>query len=482
MQVQLHQNLKPEIELQIATYRIGGKNLTEHAADEVVNRIEQHQHILRGMHIQGLLFSFKGVEKIDKNALMTLVKAFNIFHAKLRTFAGFCDYSSTQFNVLQLFIKNTPLALFRNREVMALAIGTSPLHNFSSILVHTDDVDDRQAIASTLISNNYFVIMAMSKQDFQAKMMDKNRFDRVVSLSYFGNMHEDVGVKFEHDIFIYEFKGALNEDISKRISVKDFQYRLELGYRVFIFDLTRIFHMDLRAAYMLLELDKLAQPAGAQICVVDINKEKIDTNAISILGKSNLWVFDSLEEVYEDEEIMLMTGRRRVHYTTGISKDLLSFVPHLIAASMQSLDIYEIRNPEKSPSKQTKLSQLVRLKPTIATHITFDGDYEGELFFLFAQKSTETLITHILGDFDSFEGEDFLDAMTEFVNSVTGKLKSNLRKKHKCVQFSLPHSTAALEDVIDGHPEQAVVLTSFKCEGHPYYVALTSPIERMESL
>lgn len=474
----LNTQTKPDIKLNIATYTLNHSSFNLKSVTAVVARIEQHLHILRGMHIEGLLFSFKGVDAIDKDAMQHLVKAFNLFHAKLRAFAGFCDYSPKQFTVLQLFIKNTPLALFKDAATMALAIGTSNVHSYASILVHSDDVDDRQSIASTLISNHYFVIMAISKQDFQAKLAHKERFDRIVTNSYFGNMHEDVGIKFEHDIFIYEFKGALNADLSKRINLKDFEYRLSLGYKVFVFDLTRIYHMDLRAAYLLLEMDKMAKPKGAQICLVDINRDKIDSNALAVLQKSDLWIFDLLEDVYEDEEIVEMTQKRPNLVEPGISKELMGIVPHLIAASVQSLEIYEIPNPDKSPSKQVKLKELCKLKPMIATHISFHGDFEGELIFLFAQKSTETLIEHILGDFENSSGEDLLDAMTEFVNSVSGRLKSNLRKKHKCVNFTLPHSTAVLDDLVQGSEEYSSILTSFKCNGHPYYCALTSTIDR----
>ena len=472
----LHAQTKPDIKLNIATYALK-KDLTLHAAESIITRIEQHLHILRGLHVEGLLFSFKGIDKIDKEAIQKLVKAFNLFHVKLRTFVGFSDYTPKQFQVLQLFIKNTPLALFKDVDTMALAIGSSNVHSYASILVHSDDVDDRQSIASTLIANHYFVIMAISKQDFQAKLEHKDRFDRIVNNSYFGNMHEDVGIKFEHDIFIYEFKGALNADLSKRINLKDFEYRLSLGYKVFVFDLTRIYHMDLRAAYLLLEMDTLAEAHGAQICLVDISREKIDSNALAVLQKSKLWIFDILEDVYEDEDIIELTRKRPITYSQGISKELMGIVPHLIAASVQSLDIYEIPNPGKSPSQQIKLSDLAKLKPMITTHISFHGDFEGELIFLFAQESTETLITHILGDFENSSGEDLLDAMTEFVNSVSGRLKSNLRKKHKCVNFNLPHSTAVLDDIISHQSEQNAVLTSFKCNEHPYYCALTSNIK-----
>ena len=469
-------SIKPDIQLNIATYEMPEK-ISPAAVDRLILRIEQHLQILRGMHVEGLLFSFKGIDKIDKLSLAKLIKHFNIFHSKLRAFAGFCDYSPALYKVLLPFVKGSPLGLFRTRDIMSLAVGTCALPTFSTLLVFSDDADDRQAIASTLISNDYFVVLAISRQDFQQKAQQKERFDRIVSHSYFGNMHEDVVVKFEDNIFYYEFKGALNVDISNHLKLNDFKYRLSLGYKIFIFDLARVFHMDLRAAYYILEMDQLAQPYGAKICLVDLNPDAIDTNAKAVMEKSRLWVYDELQDALDDNDLTKLLQVPMSPSEKGISKNLLALAPHVIAANMQSLEVYEIKNPSKSPSKQLTLQQLDLLKPMIVTQVSFHGDYEGELLFLFAQNSTEVLINHILGDLEGFEGEDFLDAMTEFVNSVTGTLKSNLRKNQKCIQFSLPQSTALLSDVAPTTSQQSVVLTNFKCEGYPYYVALTYKIK-----
>lgn len=467
---------KPDIVFSIAIYKCEGA--VSHAnIDDLIKRLDDHLHILRGMHIKGVLVSFKSVTKLDKEPLVKLIKSLSLFHAKLRCSVGLCDYSAKLFPILMQLITGTPLGLFKTADVLALAIGTSNVHRHSSILVHSDDVDNRQSIASTLISNNYFVVMAFSEKDFQDKSQQKDRFDRLVYQSLFSNMQEEVTIGFERNIFIYEFKGSLNESLGKIVKVQDFEYRLSLGYKVFIFDLTRIFQMNLRAAYFFLELEQLAAPFKAQICLIDLRKEKIDSNALAVLNKSKLWIYDHINDAFEDDEVIEMTAHKHPHYSTGISKELLSMTPYFIAASIQSLEIYEIKNPDKSPSKQINVKKLYALKPTIVTHITFAGDYEGELIFLFAQKSAEILIKNILGDFDGYEGNDYLDAMTEFVNAVTGKLKSNLRKKHKCVQFSIPYSTATLEDIIPMNSPQSIVLTTFMCDGNEYYVGLTSPRE-----
>lgn len=473
----VNRQTRPDIQLNIATYKLNGQ-LDCSGADELIKRVDNHLSILRGMRIEGVLLSFKGITKIDKESLFKVIKYFSMFHVKLRCVIGFCDYSSKIYPVLKQLVKSSPLGLYKNMDVMALAIGTSNASVHTSVLVYSDNVDERQAIASTLISNNYFVIMAVTAKDFEKKSSDKDRFDRFISDSYFSNIHEDVTISFEKNIFSYEFQGTLDNTISKRVNIDDFQYRLSLGYTVIVLDFTNIYHMNLRAAYFILELLKIAEPYNVLTCCVELNSEKIDNNALGILDKCPIWIFDTHAQVYEDPEVIAKISSILPSYSTGISKELLAFIPLFITASMQSLEIYEIPKSAKGSPKQVKVNALYAIKPTIISHITFSGDFEGELFFLYTKPSVNTLIKHILVDFDDYVIEDYLDAMTEFVNSVTGKLKSNIRKNYKCIQFGLPQSSTLIQDFISDDTEQSFILTKFQCNENDYYVALSSPVER----
>jgi len=162
--MKLHENQKPHVERSIAIYKVE-KEATLVQIERLVDRIEQHLHILRGLEIKGFLISLEGVKSIDKTGIEALVEALIHFHVRLKVIAGFCDYSVPLFRVLLPFIQKTPLALFKTHDIMALALGTSGLHSRATILVHSDDVESRQSIASTLISHNYFVIMASSVED-----------------------------------------------------------------------------------------------------------------------------------------------------------------------------------------------------------------------------------------------------------------------------------------------------------------------------
>lgn len=467
---------KPDIQLNIATYKLNGQ-LTQENAKEVINRIDGHLSILRGMHIDGLLLSLEGVTKVDKYSILEIIKSFSSFYVRLRVMVGFCDYPSSMYPILRKSIVSTPLGLYKSIDIMALAIGTSNINRNASILIYAESVEERQLIASTLISNEYFVIMALSLDDFKKKYEDKSRYNRLVYNSYFSNIHDDVIISFDEKTFIYSFQGTLDGTLNKRINIDNFKYRLSIGYTIVVFDFTSIYNLNIAATHFLIELENIAKEYNALVCCIGLVNRNIEVNALSVLEKSSLWLFDDLEQIYEDEEVIQLLSTKKQQFHSGISKKLLELSPHFVAASMQALDIYEIPNMKKEPSKQANAKNLYELKPFIMTHISFNGDFEGEFTFLFSKEIVRIFIKQLFVDVYNYKKEDYLDAMCEFVNALSGKLKSNLRKKNLCIQFGLPYSSTTLDDVLHEEIDHKFILTNFISGDSNYHVALSSPID-----
>lgn len=467
---------KPDVYLDIATYKLNGC-LNEANAKEVIKRIENHMSILRSMRIKGLLISFEGVAKIEKVAFILITDSLSNLYVRLRIMVGFCGYSSSIYPILRNLIKNSPLGLYKSPEIMSLAIGSSNIHRNSSILVHAEDLSERQFIASTLLSNNYFVIMALSKDDFKKKITDKNRYNKIIADSYFSNTHDDVIITFDEKTFTYKFQGTLDKTLKKKINIDNFLYRLTIGYNVLVFDFTNIYNIDLDATKYLMELENIAKPYSPLVCCIGFEKSKIDLNSLAVLEKSSFWLFDNFEHIYEDQEVIQMIENTKPQYSSGLTKKLLELSPHFLAASMQTLDIYEILDIKKTPAKQVSTVQLYRLNPKYITHIIFSGDFNGELIFFFSKGSVETILKNILIDYRGYQEEDYLDTMSEFVNSITGTLKSNIRKKDLCIQFTLPYSTTKLDDILHENLAQTFILNKFSSQSGSFNVALSAPID-----
>ena len=474
MNKKVHQR-KPDIQSDIAIYKINGE-FNENNAKELIVRVETHLPILRGMNLEGLLFSFEDINKIDQIALKLILDNFRLFYVQLKIMVGFCNYATSLYPILRKIINNTPLGLYKNVNIMALAIGSSNVHRNSSILIYAQDLAERQHIASSLISNEYFVIMALSKEDFNKKYKDKSRYNHTVTNSYFSNIHDDLIITFDERAFIYKFQGALNASIKNLINIEHFKYRLSSGYIVIVFDFTNIYNLNVAAATYLVSLEKIAKDYNALICCIGLMKNKMEQNAIPILEKSSLLLFDNIEQIYEDEEIIGILKTYIPHYNTKIPKKLLELSSSFSTTSVQVLDIYEISGFTKCSPKKANSKILYALNTQIYTHISFNGDYEGEFIFSFSKNNMNTIISHILVDDIKNSQEDCLDIMSEFVNSITGKLKSNLQKRNLCIQFSLPYATTNLDDIIYKDLDQEYILTEFKTDYSSFYVALCAPI------
>ncbi len=465
---------KPDIQHSIAVYHypasmdVGGVN-------ELLARINGHMTILRGLHVEGIMISFKEMHKLDQSSLVALIESLSILHTKYELHIGFGDYPKAFFPVLLKFIKATPVSLFKTIEVMALAIGTSRLPTYSSILVYIEDTDEAKSIVSHLISKQYFVVMAHSKEDMLKRIHQKNSFDRIVVESHFGNLQEEVTVDFEKGIFTYSFQGSLDNDLSKSINIKEFKARLDFGYRVFIFDLNNIFHMDMHAAYILTDFLTAAKPYHAVICLVGLDKNKLNSNAYTIMDRSNFWSYKEKEDIYSDEEIILKLQKQHFHLQSqGISKRIIELIPKFIKATKQTLDRLGVKE-FASQSKQCVVGKKPDLQPYISTHMNFAGDYVGEINFIFPKESVYAILERKEENPGELTKEDHIDMLKEFSGTVMGRLKANLEKRNHSIEAEFPYAVE-YSDVDYDCIQHKYILETFYCDGKPFYVTVTDYI------
>lgn len=470
---------KPDIKLNIAVYHYPQK-ASEAAIKELLDRILGHMTILRGLHVEGIMISFKDINTLDQKSLLALIEGLVILHTKYDLHMGFGDYTHAEFKVLLQFIRATPISLFKNLEVMALAIGSSRALPYSSVLVYIEDEDEAKSIVSHLISKLYFVVMASSKEDMIKKLKHRELYDRIVIESHFGNLQEEVTVDFDKGIFNYSFQGSMDADLEKSISTRDFLERLKFGYHVYIFDLSNILHMDMHAAYIFVNFLKLATDHKAIICLAGLHKDKLNSNALTIIEKSDFWIFTEKEEVYADVDVKQILKRQHLRIQSqGISERVIKLIPSFIKANKQTLDRMDI-NDFKSQTKQCVIGAKPDIKPYISTHINYRGDFVGEVNFIFPKDSVDSILSRKHESEESLEKDDHIDALKEFSSTVMGRLKANLEKNNQSIESDFPYAieySAVNYDCI----EQKYILETFYCNGEPYYVTVTDYIPPAET-
>ncbi|KIM11068.1 MAG: hypothetical protein KU37_08160 [Sulfuricurvum sp. PC08-66] len=466
--------LKPQLSYEIATYTLPS-TLHERNLDGLLTRLDHHMMILRSMQVRGVALSFREVPELNEKGIKAIVEHLSTFHTKVRAYVSLIEYSSAQYMQFIPHIENSPVALFKTIDIMALAIGTSKVRPYSPVLLYMKNPKERQSFASYLINKNFFVIQVTGAGAFKKRLEKRDYFDAIVTESYMSNVHDEVNITYKEGIYYYTFKGSLTETVKQYIDLTHYAHRLKMGHKFFVFDVGRVFHLSIHVAQLIATLDEYATKAKAHIGLINLDKNRIDSNALTRLNNSHIWLYEDLAHVLEDPDVEELRNSYRPRTTEGLSKELLGLMGSLEKTLLATLGAYGIQNSQKMGAKTYGLDELERLKPLIITHISFEADYEGHLYFLFAQKSVEMILHHVLGGIDNFEGEDFLDAMNEFVNTVAGKLKTTLSDQQMCIEFSLPNSYALLTDTIDPSRTQKAVVTTFEAKESTFYCAMTHP-------
>ncbi len=432
---------KPKIVQDVAVYSIGPE-IVPAAVNVFLNNLERHRPILRGLNVRAIVFSLADIEKFDKDAFLQVVERFDILQKELKVLTGVVGYTEKQFGVLKMILKDTAVALFKNVQIATLAAGTSRVRKSSAILVYSEDNDEKNMITSELISNGYFVIQAHNFNDFKKKYEKKGSYSLIVAQSRFGGMRDDVMVLYNDGVYYYTVRGIIDETMYNRFDFEGHTKRLEKGFKTFVIDATKISTMDVKGAHFFLRLTEEAARYEAMICLVGIDYAKVYSNAMIVLEKCHLWAYDSLEDVAADDEFLELahSGLTQRAGNFKLSKDTASKHQFFSSVLQDTVKTYgkwalETVSPQVQP-----LGKLLDQDVTIENSISFDGDIDGSMVFLFPRETAKMLSTAMTGvDSKDLLDDDLLDVMSEFVNSVTGKIKSSIVRKRVYMSFSLPH-------------------------------------------
>ncbi len=461
---------KPDIISDIASY-IYPDMANEAAVTELSGRIQQHITILKNLDVKGIFISFKYVRKLDKRALQNFIKELSDFSINNAIPIGFGEYSHSFFPNLLAMTQASSIGLYKRLNVMALSLGTRT--PFSTVLIYLEDLNETNMIASHLISNQYTVIICSNLEELKSRLAgDRKAYDYVVIDSHFGTIQDQVLIRFKKHIFHYTFYGILDESLDKNIDSVNFQEHLDFGYKVFIFDLTYIMHIDATAATYLTSFLDRAQQYKASICLLGLQENRCNSNAYALLKQNGFWHFNNnTEEIYKDTRVMEKIHEQRFQNNPlGISKKIIEFIPHFLKATRTVLSLIGVHEL-KVNSQQCHQEKQPNIDPYIATHINFEGDYFGEINFIFTRASAHVILENHY-DGRNLSKEEHIDALKEFSSTIMEKIKEILERKSMAIEAAFPVATDA--DHVDlSCTEHKFILETFLCENEPFYVTIT---------
>ncbi len=229
------------------------------------------------------------------------------------------------------------------------------------------------------------------------------------------------------------------------------------------------------AGQLLVEFLHRAQKSDATICLVGLERENFDTNAYNLMAKSDFWDFSETEDIYSDADTLkVLSQQQALAYSEGISKKIIEFIPKFIRATRYVLSLIDISDISVQ-TQQCSIEKEPQINPYIATHISFNGDYHGEINFIFPKESVDVILERKYEHIEELNKADHIDALQEFSQTVMDKLNTQLENKYLSIESGFAMATDG-ENIDLSCRDHRYVFETFFCDGHPFYVTITDYI------
>lgn len=426
---------------------------------------------LEGLNIEMVLVSLKKVIFFNKNGLDAFVKLFSNIRQKKQVMVGFCDYDKTKYDtVLKFYQEDTAFSLFKSIDVAYLFT-----HGYKdqakNVLIYLEDKSQRTAIAIELHNNGHNPIIIQNYDEFKDK---KISYEYVIELTQLGSMGQKVATRVSGNAIIYTVASFLDAQIMESFNIEYHNNSLNVGFRLFIFEATKVISMNIHALNFFSKLSTSAAEYNATICFVGMSFEKTPLTFKNTLEDAGIMFFDKMDDILLNKELLQELGAgsgANVKNKRSINKENITELPRFIDATISTL---EMMTSAKAVKKSAIVDRLILKDKNdkLASSIGYYGALDGMVVLIFpsniAKKACELLIGEITED-----TELILDTLAELVNIVGGKIKTLLADINIPINITLPRTYKDIDMLIDVLGDRKGVQIELEFNGDTFLFFLT---------
>jgi len=404
----------------------------------------------KNLKVDMVLVSLKRVVFFNKNGLDVFLKMFSKIREVNPILVGFSDYDTTKYNAINKFYPDDlGFSLFKTQEIAELF--TSSFKNkHKTVLLYNEDKSQRSAMAIELHDSGHNPIITQSKEEFLKKKKSESSYDVVLEESYLGQMGQKVATRVTGNAIIYTVSSFLDAEIGNTFNIAYHNNSLNVGFRLFIFDMFKVISMNIHAINFFSRLASAAAEYNATICFVGLSFDKTPDSFKNTLEDSGIMFFDQMNEILQDKELLKELGASsagNVKNKRVLNKVVVTELPQFIDATVATIEMMTNSTAVKDAAKVHEIN--VKDKgDKIASSIGFYGDIDGMVILVFpkniAKKACELLIGEATDD-----KELILDALAELVNIVGGKVKSLLFDQSISVEITLPRTYENVDNLLE---------------------------------
>ncbi len=397
-----------------------------------------------------ILVSLKKVIFFNRNGLDTFVKMFQKVRIANHITVGFCDYDKKKYNAIKKFYNDdVNFSLFKTQKIASLFSASFKEKN-QNILLFSDDKSQRAALAIELHDNGHNPIVAQTQKEFLQKAEVKDAYDIIIEDTFLGQMGQQVATRVTGNAIIYTLSSFLDAEIGNTFNIAYHNNSLNVGFRLFIFDVYKVVSMNIHALNFFSKLASSAAEYNATLCFIGMSFDKTPILFKETLEDSGMMFFNQMDDILQNKELLdelgassAVSGKNK----RAINKVLVTELPNFIDATVTTIEMMTNSKAVKDAAKVNKI-EITDQSDKIASSIGFYGDIDGMIMLVFplgiAKKACELLIGESTED-----KELILDTLAELVNIVGGKVKTLLADEHISVNITLPRTYQDMNGLLE---------------------------------
>lgn len=426
------------------------------------------------LKVDMVLVSLKKVIFFNRNGLDIFTKLFIKVRQNSSKIVGFCDYDVKKFESIKKFYKgDMKFSLFRTIKV-AYLFSTSFKDENKNVLLYSEDSSQKTAMAIELHNNGHNPIIVQSKEEFEEKKLNSDSYDEIIDITYIGQIGDMIASRVTGNAIVYTVSDYLDADVTESFNIQYHSNSLNIGFRLFIFDATKVISMNVHGLNFFTMLSNSSAEYNATICFVGLNFANTPEVFKENLEDAGILFYDKMQDILENKELLEELGASsaaNIKNKRTINKQTILELPRFIDAAVETI---EMMTNSKATKESADIHNIVikDTKDKIASSIGYYGDMDGMLILVFptdiAKKACELLIGEEAKDEDMI-----LDTLAELVNVVGGKIKSLLSNDNIHVDITLPRTYKNIDALLEIIKEKKGVQIDLSFDNNKFLFFLT---------
>ncbi len=413
---------------------------------------------------KAVFISLKRVIFFNKKGLSVALAEIKAIQEQIHCAIGFCEYDKKMYStIISMFNDELDFSLFENQKVLSLFFDEK-IEDEQKILIYSENSEQKNQLAIELYEVGHRPYVAKDKEDFLEKKDEYTKYGVVITLSYIANVDTKINVYIKHNMIFYNLKNFIDSDIVKKFDLDYHNNLLRVGFKVFVFDISRVSSMNVHGVNFFAKLSTAGAEYGTTFCMIGVNDKKLNDQQKNDLEDSGIILYESMEEFEADEEIKkdAIKGGKTPTKSTKLTKKIISQINTLVDTTIHITQMLSQKNGEKKSAKVDSF----KVKDEDGLYVCLFGIY-GHIEAMFTIVFSKALLLDTCKIFlsDDANDDDIYDSMVEYANIVASKIKSNFKLHRIDVEVTLPRAFRDKDQALEFFGDRKGVLVELDFDG-----------------